>query len=305
MEDAIKVEHLKKYFKGVKAVDDVSFSVKKGEFVGFLGVNGAGKSTVINMICTLFKPTSGDIEIYGNRVGVDDAKIRKDIGVVWQNNCLDGLLTVKENIYMRSALYGTQKEIENICEMMNLFEVWNRKYKELSGGLKRRCEIAAALVNSPKILFLDEPTTGLDPGTRREVWDNINRLRRKNNMTVFLTTHYMEEANEADRVIVIDAGKIKVQGTPFELKERYTKDILKVVLKNTNNIKYCEYFRKKLQGHEYKQKENSCEINIYKSADAIEILYNMKDDIEGFEIVKGTLDDAFLNITGKDVNDYE
>ncbi|MBU5470053.1 ABC transporter ATP-binding protein [Falcatimonas sp. MSJ-15] len=305
MEDIIKVQHLKKYFKGVRAVNDVSFNVKSGELFGFLGVNGAGKSTVINMMCTLFKPTSGDIEICGYKVGKDDAEIRKEIGVVWQNNCLDGRLTVKENICVRSALYDMEEKVDKVCEIMELTEVWNRRYKDLSGGQKRRCEIAAALVNSPKILFLDEPTTGLDPATRKIVWNNINRLRKENKVTVFLTTHYMEEANEADRIVIIDAGRIKAQGTPFELKEKYTTDVLRIITRMERNKEFEDYLVKKNGEYKYKRKDNIYEIDINKSTDAIELLYVMKDSIEGFEMMNGTLDDAFLNITGKVVNDYE
>lgn len=167
MDAIIKVENLKKYFKEVKAVDDISFSVERGELFGFLGVNGAGKSTTINMMCTLFRPTAGEIVIDGCLAGKEDAQIRKRIGVVWQNNCLDDKLTVKENLYVRGALFGEKRNsfrehVTELCERLQLQDVWSRRYENLSGGQKRRCEIAAALLNRPEVLFLDEPTTGLD-----------------------------------------------------------------------------------------------------------------------------------------------
>lgn len=195
MDAIIKVENLKKYFKEVKAVDNISFSVERGELFGFLGVNGAGKSTTINMMCTLFRPTAGKIVIDGCLVGKEDAQIRKRIGVVWQNNCLDDKLTVKENLYVRGALFGEKRNsfrehVTELCERLQLQDVWSRRYENLSGGQKRRCEIAAALLNRPEVLFLDEPTTGLDPATRRLVWESIDRMRIQNQMTVFLTTHY-------------------------------------------------------------------------------------------------------------------
>ena len=169
MDAIIKVENLKKYFKEVKAVDDISFSVERGELFGFLGVNGAGKSTTINMMCTLFRPTAGEIVIDGCLAGKEDAQIRKRIGVVWQNNCLDDKLTVKENLYVRGALFGEKRNsfrehVTELCERLQLQDVWSRRYENLSGGQKRRCEIAAALLNRPEVLFLDEPTTGSGPG---------------------------------------------------------------------------------------------------------------------------------------------
>lgn len=212
MDAIIKVENLKKYFKEVKAVDDISFSVERGELFGFLGVNGAGKSTTINMMCTLFRPTAGKIVIDGCLVGKEDAQIRKRIGVVWQNNCLDDKLTVKENLYVRGALFGEKRNsfrehVTELCERLQLQDVWSRRYENLSGGQKRRCEIAAALLNRPEVLFLDEPTTGLDPATRRLVWESIDQMRIRNQMTVFLTTHCMEEACQAQLLRLWTAAK--------------------------------------------------------------------------------------------------
>ncbi|MGN0166851.1 MAG: ATP-binding cassette domain-containing protein [Acetatifactor sp.] len=279
--EIIRVTGLKKYFREIKAVDDISFCVEKGELFGFLGVNGAGKSTTINMLCTLYRPTSGEIEICGHRAGKEDGEIRNHIGVVWQNNCLDEKLTVKENLYVRGAMYGQsagklRENIERVCERLKLQDIYGRCYEKLSGGQKRRCEIAAALVNTPEILFLDEPTTGLDPATRKLVWESLDKLRREDGMTVFLTTHYMEEAAKASHIAIIDSGRIKEYGTPFELKERYAKDKLRLV---------------------YGDEET--QITLPDSMAALPILKEEEERLTGFELVQGTMDDVFLNVTGK------
>ncbi|MDE6420624.1 MAG: ATP-binding cassette domain-containing protein, partial [Lachnospiraceae bacterium] len=198
MDEIIQVEGLKKYFGEIKAVDDLYFSVEKGELFGFLGVNGAGKSTTINMLCTLLSPTKGRVKLCGCELGTDDESIRKQIGVVWQHNCLDDRLSVKENLYVRGSLYGFSAQelrdrVDHVCEILHLEEIFTAMYKRLSGGQKRRCEIAAALINTPEILFLDEPTTGLDPQTRQFVWESMQTLQKENGTTIFLTTHYMEE----------------------------------------------------------------------------------------------------------------
>lgn len=212
MQSEINVKNLKKYFAEIKAVDDISFTVQKGELFGFLGVNGAGKSTTIRMMCTLFSPTDGEIWIGGQRVGVHDEEIRQKIGVVWQENVLDDRLTVKENLQVRAAMYQTtrawQKErIHTVCEKLHLEDIYARRYAKLSGGQKRRCEIAAALLNDPEVLFLDEPTTGLDPATRKQVWNSVESLQCEDQVTVFLTTHYMEEAAAAGHIAILDKGK--------------------------------------------------------------------------------------------------
>lgn len=305
MEGIIKVNGLKKYFKEVRAVDDISFEVEKGELFGFLGINGAGKSTTINMMCTLFNPTAGEIEICGKRVGKSDEEIRSRIGVVWQNNCLDERLSVKENLYIRGSLFGKRGkqlkvQVEKLCETLELQDIWERKYSKLSGGQKRRCEIAAALVNNPEILFLDEPTTGLDPATRKTVWESINILQKENNMTVFLTTHYMEEAAKASHIAVIDAGRIKELGTPFELKEKYTKDIVRF-MPQMGKEEELERILSKYKNFEIK-KANECYImKLSKSIEVIPVIKKAEGLISGFEVIQGTMDDVFLNITGKNL----
>lgn len=301
MEEIIRVKGLKKYFKEVKAVDDIGFSVERGELFGFLGVNGAGKSTTINMLCTLFLPTAGEIEICGFRVGREDAKIRERIGVVWQNNCLDEKLTVKENLYIRGALYGLEakvlkENIDRVCDRLKLEDVYTRRYNRLSGGQKRRCEIAAALVNTPDVLFLDEPTTGLDPATRQLVWKSMDQLRKEDGMTIFLTTHYMEEAARAKHIAIIDGGKMKEFGTPFELKERYAKDKLRL-LPNPGELEKL----KQLVGAELKTEQggNVVKLCLADSMEAFPILKRVEAHISGFELVQGSMDDVFLNVTGK------
>ena len=236
MQSEITIKNLKKYFAEIKAVDDISFTVQKGELFGFLGVNGAGKSTTIRMMCTLFSPTDGEIWIGGQQVGVHDEEIRQKIGVVWQENVLDDRLTVKENLQVRAAMYQTkrawQKErIQTVCEKLHLEDIYTRRYAKLSGGQKRRCEIAAALLNDPEVLFLDEPTTGLDPATRKQVWNSVESLQCEDQVTVFLTTHYMEEAAAAGHIAIIDKGKLCEFGTPQELKMRYAKDTLTLYYK--------------------------------------------------------------------------
>ena len=302
MESIIKVEGLKKYFGEIKAVDNISFQVERGELFGFLGVNGAGKSTTINMLCTVLGPTAGRIEICGLKAGKEDEKIRRRIGVVYQNNCLDERLTVKENLFIRGALYEKNSRrltetISRICEILELESVYGRKFAKLSGGQKRRCEIARALVNTPEIMFLDEPTTGLDPATRKAVWESITKLRKEENMTVFLTTHYMEEAARASHIAVIDDGKIKEYGTPFGLKEVYAKDKLKLLplqggtQKLEQRLQECQVA--------YKKKEEYLTVTIPESLAALAILDRVRGLIAGFEVIQGSMDDVFLNVTGR------
>lgn len=299
METVIKVDGLKKYFGDVKAVDNISFQVEKGELFGFLGINGAGKSTTINMLCTLYNPTDGKIEICGFPAGKEDEEIRKRIGVVYQNNCLDDRLTVKENLFIRGVLYEKnhkklKENIENICGILDLEEVYNRRFGKLSGGQKRRCEIARALVNTPEIMFLDEPTTGLDPATRKSVWECLERLRRERSMTIFLTTHYMEEAAKASHIAIMDAGHLKEYGTPFSLKENYAKDKLRLY---PASAKVEEPL--KGMGVKYERKENYFVVTVSESLAALPILSAVEGMIDGFEMVQGSMDDVFLNVTGK------
>lgn len=300
---AIEVNGLKKYFGDLKAVDDISFQVEQGELFGFLGINGAGKSTTINMLCTLYPPTAGEIQICGFAAGTENEEIRKRIGVVYQNNCLDDKLTVEENLFLRGSLYEKdrrklKKDIERICGILELEEVYHRRFARLSGGQKRRCEIARALVNAPQIMFLDEPTTGLDPATRKQVWASLEKLRREEHMTIFLTTHYMEEAARASHIAIMDAGHIKEYGTPFSLKETYAKDKLRLYSKSSEKSSRLAQMLER-QKITYKKKQDSYVIPVPESMAALQILDDVRGLIDGFEMVQGSMDDVFLNVTGK------
>lgn len=305
MDSVIKVTGLKKYFGSVKAVDGISLTVEKGELFGFLGVNGAGKSTTINMLCTIFPPTEGEIEVCGFRVGKEDEEIRKRIGVVYQNNCLDDRLTVWENLMVRGSLYENnggklKQRITQICDILDLGEVADRRFARLSGGQKRRCEIARALVNTPQIMFLDEPTTGLDPATRKNVWECLERLQKEEGMTIFLTTHYMEEAAKASHIAIIDAGCIKDYGTPFALKERYAKDCLRLIPKAGSEEKLKEFLVS--DNLAFQKREADFAVTVPDSMAALPILKKSEEWIEGFEMLQGTMDDVFLNVTGKELD---
>lgn len=303
MESVISVRGLKKYYGEIKAVDGIDFQVEKGELFGFLGVNGAGKSTTISMLCTLSAPGEGEAEICGFRLGREDEAIRRKIGVVWQNNCLDRKLSVKENLYIRGALYGQGKKrlkesVDGVCEKLGLGDIYGRRYEELSGGQKRRCEIGAALVNTPEILFLDEPTTGLDPATRQTVWKGLEEMRQKDGVTIFLTTHYMEEAARASHIAIIDSGIIKEKGTPFELKERFARDKLKLVAGEGQ-----EETLRKLLANDFTEvfyKDGIFIVTLSDSLEALPVLRKTERYLQGFELVQGSMDDVFLNITGKD-----
>ncbi|MFT4144569.1 MAG: ABC transporter ATP-binding protein [Mobilitalea sp.] len=300
MEDIIKVSHLKKYFKEIKAVDDISFRVKKGELYGFLGVNGAGKSTTINILCSLLKSAEGEVHVCGYKLGVNDRDIRKRIGVVFQDNTLDSHLTVKENLITRAALYQDnhkelQKNLKWVIDILDIGETLNRQFRKLSGGQKRRCEIAKSLMNQPEILFLDEPTTGLDPQSRQNVWQCLEELRKEKQMTIFLTTHYMEEAARANYISIMDAGKLVADGTPTMLKEKFTHDSLRL------NTDQPEEIMKYLQLKElsYKEQSNHIEVIIPNTLFGLQILNDTRDYLKSFEVIQGSMDDVFLNITGK------
>lgn len=299
MESIIKVTNLKKYFGEVKAVDGISFCVEKGELFGFLGVNGAGKSTTINMLCTLSQQTEGEAELCGLRLGKEDEEIRRRIGVVYQNNCLDDRLTVKENLFLRGTLYEKdprrlKEKIGWVCELFELSDVYDRRFAKLSGGQKRRCEIARALVHTPEILFLDEPTTGLDPATRKNVWACLSRLRKEESMTIFLTTHYMEEAAKASHIAIMDKGHILTYGTPFSLKETYAKDRLRLIPKPEAENALAQ--RLTGRGITYKKKEAAYIVTVPDSMAAMPVLKDVEDLLSGFEMLQGTMDDVFLNV---------
>ena len=304
MDKILEVEHLKKYYGHIKAVDDISFYVEKGKLFAFLGPNGAGKSTTIDIICTFLKPDNGSVRIDGHTLGKDDDKIRSAIGVVFQDGFLDDLLTVEENIKYRGSFYGLKgKELqvafERVVEAAGIKDFLKRQYKKLSGGQKRRSDIARALINTPKILFLDEPTTGLDPQTRKKVWETIVKMQRDSNMTVFLTTHYMEEASEADYVIIIDNGKIAARGTPYELRKRHANDSLRLEYLDQAAIEAIL----KENNLGYMLRNGEAIIPLKATIDALSILDLVRDQIKSFEVLSGTLNDAFINITGREIRE--
>lgn len=299
----IEVRQLQKSYKDVKAVNKIDFYVEEGELFAFLGLNGAGKSTTIDMLCTFLKPDRGSIKINNYEVGKDDEKIKSLVGVVFQESVLDELLTVKENLITRSKLYNMSKDefnknLEEIADITGIREIINRQYRKLSGGQRRRVDIARALINKPKILFLDEPTTGLDTKTRKNVWDMIRTLQKDNNMTVFLTTHYMEEASKADYIVVMDKGVIAAKGTTDELKEKYAKDKM-IIYFDDEKSDFIENYLKE-NNYEFFIQNNNITIEINTTLDSIKIIDDCRIYINSFEVIKGSMDDVFLNITKGD-----
>ena len=301
----INVNGLTKKYGDFTAVDKISFSVDKGELIGFLGVNGAGKSTTINMLSTLLRPDGGRAEVCGCTLGKDDNDIRRKIGIVYQQNCLDDILTVSENLICRGIIHGAskadaKKRLTELCEILSLKDILKKRYRNLSGGQKRRCEIAAALMHTPELLFLDEPTTGLDPATRKGVWKAVESLRLNTGMTVFLTTHYMEEAATANRIIIIEKGRIMAKGTPFDLKEKYTSDLVKIYCGENSQI-IAE--RLGAMGVSAVSREYGLSFEVKHTREAAEPVYSVKDLIDGFEVIQGSMDDVFLNVCGREMRE--
>lgn len=300
---SIEVLGLKKYYGNIKAVDGVDFYVEPGSLFAFLGPNGAGKSTVIDILCTLSRPQAGQAFINGMEIGREDEKIRSEIGVVFQEGVLDRLLSVRENLMLRGSFYGLKgeelkKRTENALLEADAAEFADRRYGKLSGGQRRRADIARALVNSPKILFLDEPTTGLDPQTRAGIWETVRRLQRENGMTVFLTTHYMEEADSADYVVVLDNGRVKAKGTPNQLKKEYAADCLKLYGDVPHLIDIIKETRLS-----YSVLADGIKINLENTLSALPLLEKARGAITGFEVAMGDMDDAFMGITGKEIRE--
>lgn len=301
MKNIIEIHDLKKYYGDVKAVDGISFNVKEGSLFAFLGLNGAGKSTTINIICSILKKDSGQILINDLDLDKHSSEIKHLIGVVFQNSTLDGALSVKDNLMLRGGFYGLKgkalkQRVEELTELLDLGKLLKKPIKNLSGGQKRRVDIARALINYPKILILDEPTTGLDPQTRKKIWNLIDDLRKSKKMTVFLTTHYMEEANKADRVVMLDAGHIVANDTPHKLKNLFAGDYIKAFMPQNEEFEklYENDFGKPLtySGEFYR-------IKIKNSEEAKELLKKYDQYLTDFEVLKGDMDDVFLNITGK------
>lgn len=296
MENIIEIKNLSKSFKDVKAVDDLSIIVKEGELYAFLGLNGAGKSTTINIMCGQLLKDSG--EIYINQNSIDDRldDVKKDLGVVFQNSVLDAPLSVYDNLYSRVALYGITKnqfdeKLHELAKLLDFEDLLKRQYGKLSGGQRRKIDIARALFHDPKVLILDEPTTGLDPQTRKKVWEVINQLRKEKRITVFLTTHYMEEASDADYVVILDAGKIVAEGTPVDLKNKYTGDFITFYHAKEEEIKQL--------GIPYIVESDFIKVEVKDSKEVTSLILEYPTLFTDYEVSKGKMDDVFLAATGK------
>ncbi len=299
---ALSIEHLSKSYGDFKAVNDISFTVKKGSLFAFLGINGAGKSTTINIICNILPKDEGTIIVGGHDLDQAPAAIKKEIGIVFQTSVLDKELTVKENLEIRTAFYSLSKEekkrnLDEIVHLLELQPILNKPVKNLSGGQMRRVDIARAMVHRPRLLILDEPTTGLDPKTRLSVWSLIDNIRSKGGMTVFLTTHYLEEADKAQDVVIMDKGRIIAHGTPNELKNLYSSD--RIVCYRERNAAFEAALEGERRNYQYDVERACYRIDISNGADAKNILEKFGSEIEDFEILKGDMDDVFLNVTGR------
>lgn len=298
MKEIIKIENLYKSYGKIKAVNDLDLKVNQGQLYAFLGVNGAGKSTTISMISGILKKDSGEIFICGKDIEKESNIIKKYIGIVFQDSVLDKSLTVYENLKYRAGLYGIIgkdfiKIYEQIEDLFELQDIKNSKLAKLSGGQRRKVDIARAIIHKPKLLILDEPTTGLDPGTRKKIWNTIRKLRKEYNMTIFLTTHYMEEAADADYISIIDKGKIIAEGTPLELKNKYASDTIIVYNVNEEKIKKLNL--------PYKKIKNAIKIEIKNTKEATNLIIENKNIFQDYEIIKGRMDDVFLSAIGYEI----
>jgi len=302
MRNIIEVKDFVKKYDKFTAVDNVSFDVEEGSIFAFLGPNGAGKSTTINTLCTIFDKTSGTLTIDGKDVSRERDAVRGVIGVVFQEPTLDNKMTVMENLIMHCHFYAIPKSevverIQFVLELVELLDWKKAMVSSLSGGMKRRVEIARSLLHYPKVLFLDEPTTGLDPQTRAHMWDYIVKLQKEKNITIFLTTHYMDEAEICSKVAIMDGGKIVAMDTPYRLKQQYTKDKANITTSDEQGLTLLL----DAAGFIYKKKTGYYSIEVDSIPKLMEILSEQKDSITDLEIKKGTLNDVFLAITGKDI----
>ena len=298
MEKIISIKNLNKSYGEVKAVRDLSFEVRRGELFAFLGVNGAGKSTTISMICGQLKKDSGEITVCGENIEKNSDSVSRRIGVVFQSSALDSQLSAYDNLKSRAALYGVtggrfKKRFNELAETLDFGNFANRPLSKLSGGQKRRIDIARALIHEPEILILDEPTTGLDPQTRKLLWEVIENLRKEKKMTVFLTTHYMEEAADADYVIIIDGGQIAAGGSPLELKNKYVGDYITLYGKSDGELDAL--------GLPYERLNGAARVSVPDTASVTKLILSNPDIFTDYEVVKGKMDDVFLAVTGKNL----
>lgn len=296
MKNIIEISNLSKSFGEVKAVQNLSFCVKEGELFAFLGVNGAGKSTTIGIMCGQLKKDGGTVITDGFDLDKNADEVKRELGAVFQNSLLDKALTVYDNLESRAALYGIYGEdfksrLSVLANLLDFEDLLKRTVGKLSGGQRRRIDIARALLHRPRILILDEPSTGLDPQTRKLLWSVIEELRHREGMTVFLTTHYMEEAADADYVVILDSGKIAAKGTPLELKNTYTGDYITLYNVNETEIKSLE--------RPYEKLRDAYRVSVESTAKATELIIKHPDIFRDYEIAKGKMDDVFLAVTGK------
>lgn len=296
MKDVIQIKNLYKSYGEVKAVQDLSFKVKEGELFAFLGVNGAGKSTTISIMCSALKKDSGSVVINGNDIDKESDDTKRALGVVFQNSVLDKSLTVYDNLRSRAAVYGIhgeefKKRLDELCKLLDFKDLLKRTVGKLSGGQRRKIDVARALIHKPKILVLDEPTTGLDPQTRLTLWTVVEKLRKSEKMTVFLTTHYMEEAADADYVVIIDAGKIVAEGTPIQLKNEFAGDYVTVYDIDDATAQTL--------GIPYEKVGMAHRFSVENTAQATELIIKYPQIFRDYEVVKGKMDSVFLSVTGK------
>ena len=296
MNPIIEIHHLQKFFGEVHAVQDLSFQVREGELFAFLGVNGAGKSTTINILSGQLAKDSGSVSICGADPEASPDEVHRSLGVVFQNSVLDKELTVRDNLESRAALYGIcggafRERLAELAKMLEFENLLKRPVGKLSGGQRRRIDIARALLHHPQILILDEPTTGLDPQTRNVLWQVIGELREKEQMTVFLTTHYMEEAADADYVVILDQGQIAAEGTPLQLKNAYTGDFI--------TLYGAEETAVRALGRPCEQIRDAWRVSVPNTATATELILQQPELFQDYEITKGKMDDVFLAVTGR------
>ncbi|MFR5263262.1 MAG: ABC transporter ATP-binding protein [Christensenellales bacterium] len=302
MKNIIEINNLCKTFGELKAVQDLTLSVREGELFAFLGINGAGKSTTINIMCGQHSKDSGEIIIDGYNLDESLDLVKNEIGIVFQSSVLDASLSVYDNLESRAALYGItgtdyNKRLDELADILEFKDILNKTVRNLSGGQRRRIDIARALIHKPKILILDEPTTGLDPKTRKLLWNVISNFRKNENMTIFLTTHYMEEAVESDYIVIIDNGRIISEGTPHDLKNTYTQDYITIYGVNEDEIR-------KLSPN-YEVVKNGYRISISNTKEATDMITKHPELFVDYEITKGRMDDVFLAATGKNLEGGE
>ncbi len=306
--DIIAVDNLVKRFGRLAAVKDVSFTVQKGEIFGFLGPNGAGKTTTINVLCTLLRPTSGEATVNGHDVVSQRSEVRRSIGLVFQETTLDDYLTAEQNLLFHAYAYAVPRDVrkQRIKELLTLMGLWDRrknKTRAYSGGMKRRLEIARGLIHHPKVLFLDEPTLGLDPQTRRHIWEYIHDLRGKDNLTIFLTTHYMDEAENCDRIAIIDHGEIVSLDTPGNLKDAVGGDI--VSLKVEDNELAARELRERYSLWP-EVEDGLLRISVPHGEEFLpEFVRSFRNRLLAIGLRRPTLDDVFLKLTGRAIRDEE